>query len=407
MKANNLSISDIIIYLLGLIVAPLLVACDKDEPDPEPEALPSRTVIVYMVANNNLGTSGYDRLDIDEMKTAAASGAIPQGSHLIVYHARRQNAPELIEITAEGSRRLKVYDGDFRTGLSLTPERFDEVLTDIEEMAPADSYGLVLWSHGTGWVETTGSRSTADEPSSSRANSLVSTQSFGNDYGYEMRVTTLARALAGRTFDFLYFDCCLMGSVEVSYELRHVAPVIVSSPTELQVYGMRYDLNLPLFFNRKDDMKSLMTKAARNTFNYYNGLQEQERACSMVVIDTEALEPLAEATRDIMASGATPAAGYSPLSFYRYYNDAIVDMVHYIKGLEGVDPALVSAWQKAYDKAVIYKAATPSYGRYDLTGFGGMACALIASPTDSGRWGYRNQAWWTDVVSINPSFNPE
>lgn len=382
---------------MGILVMPLLMACHKDEVKPEPVPVASRTVVVYMVANNNLGTSGYDRLDIEEMTAAAFDGAIPEGSHLMVYHAKRQNQPELIEITAEGSKRLKVYDGDYRAGLSLTPDRFDEVLTDVEALAPADSYGLVLWSHGTGWVET------ANTLSERSAGSLVSTLSFGNDFGYEMKVTTLAEALSSRRFDFIYFDCCLMGSIEVAYELRHITPVIVASPTELQVFGMRYDLNVPVFFGRKADM----VKAAQNTFDHYDGLEGQARACSMVVIDTEALEPLADVTRDIMATGATPRSGYTPVSFYRSYNNAIVDMTHYIYGLKDVSPALLEAWQTAYDKAILFKAATESYGRYDLTEYGGLACAMISTEADSRRYGYRNQAWWTDVVSFNPSFNPE
>ncbi|MCM1116936.1 MAG: clostripain-related cysteine peptidase [Pseudoflavonifractor sp.] len=384
-----------------LVIAPIAAACSSDEPDPSPEPTPTptRTVVVYMAANNNLGSSGYDRMDIEEMKKAAFDGAIPEGSHLIVYHARRQNDPELHEITAEGSTRLKYYEGGYRDGLTLTPERMREVLTDVEALAPADSYGLVLWSHGTGWVETDDSRSA----SSSRYDDLIAPLSFGDDYGYEMKVTSLAKALEGRRFDFIYFDCCLMGSIEVAYELRHVTPVIVASPTELQVYGMRYDLNVPVFFKEKPDM----TEAARNTFTYYSTAEDMAHACSMVVIDTEALEPLAEATRAIMATGATPASSYSPISFYRTYTNAIVDMTHYISHLCAEEPELLADWQRAYDKAILYKAATESYGRYDLTNFGGLACAMLAKPTDADRYGYRNQAWWVDVVSLNPTLNPQ
>ena len=121
--------------------------------------------------------------------------------------------------------------------------------------------------------------------------------SFGDDYGAEMKVTTLAQALEGRSFDFIYFDACLMGSVEVAYELRKLTPWIVGSPTELQVYGMPYHKNVPMFFLREPDLVG----AARNTYEYYaDGTDGMVPAASMVVIDTRALDDLASATRDII-----------------------------------------------------------------------------------------------------------
>lgn len=58
MKTNHLSIANIFIASLILIATSLLQACSSDEPTPDP--VPSRTVIVYMAANNNLGSQRYD-----------------------------------------------------------------------------------------------------------------------------------------------------------------------------------------------------------------------------------------------------------------------------------------------------------------------------------------------------------
>lgn len=395
MNITDTFIRKIFIAPLLLVLAVIASSCGHSDEPEAPDAGPSRTVIVYMVANNNLGTRGYDRMDIEEMQAAATAGAIPEGSHLVVYHAARQKQPVLKEVTAEGISSLKTYDGDYREGLSLTPERMRMVLDDVAELAPADSYALILWSHGTGWVETADSHSVTATPSPAPL-------SFGDDYGAEMKVTTLAGALEGRSFDFIYFDACLMGSVEVAYELRHAAPWIVGSPTELQVYGMPYQSNVPLFFEETPDL----TGAARNTYEYYaNGTDGMVPAASMVVIDTRALDDLAVATRDIMATGALPVEGYRPVQFYGQFNNAMVDMTDYITHLVGPSADQYSRWHTAYDKAVVYKAATPFYGRYDLAGFNGMGCALMASTADTQRYGYRNQAWWADVVSHNPSLN--
>lgn len=391
-----LSISKIFIAPLILMMALVATACSSDEPGDKPSGKPSRTVIVYMAANNNLGTRGYDRMDLEEMRAAATAGAIPEGSHLVVYHAGRQRSPELKEITATGDVSLKTYDGGYKSGLTLTPERMKEVFADVEQLAPADSYALVFWSHGTGWVETPDSRAASGIDSRTGIRPL----SFGDDSGIEMKVTSLAAGLEGRKFDFIYFDCCLMGSVEVMYELRNATPTIVASPTELQVYGMRYDRNVPVFFKEKPDM----AEAARNTFDYYtNNTDGISAACTMVVVDTEALKGLADATRAIMATGALPDGSYRPIRFYSSYANAHVDMADYITALPGVDSQLIAAWRAAYDKAVTYKAATPTYGRYDLDGFGGLSCAMLSGPSDVSYMGYDNQAWWADVVSHNPA----
>lgn len=385
------------------MMAVMASACHNDEPEPEPvpDPVPTRTVIVYMVANNNLGQglSRYDRLDLEEMAAAATAGAIPEDCHLIVYHAPYHSDPVLKEITAEGTRELKVYKGSYTQGYSLTPERFQEVFADVESLAPADSYGLVLWSHGTGWVETNDSRSlSAPDDLDSR---LIQPLSFGVDGDYEMKVTSLAKALEGRTFDFLYFDCCLMGSVEVAYELRNAAPVIVASPTELQVFGQRYDWNIPVFFAENADMVA----AARNTFNFYNDMTDGvAQACTMVTIDTQALPELADATRAIMATGAVSATDYSPIKFYNSYGGkAIVDMADYITSLPGVDESLIAQWLVAYQKVQLYSAATPTYGRYNLAGYRGLASAIVESRDAAERYGYENQAWYRDVVSHNPA----
>lgn len=224
MKTYHLSIANIFIASLILIATSLLQACSSDEPTPDP--VPSRTVIVYMAANNNLGSQRYDRLDLDEMRSAAAQ--IPDNSHLVVYHAARHKDPALIEITKDGDVTLKTYDGGYSDGLTLTPARMKEVFSDVESLAKADSYALVLWSHGTGWVETSDSRSASTLAEAPAATPMP--LSFGDDGGKEMKITSLAKALEGRHFDFIYFDCCLMGSIEVAYELKDAAPVIVASP---------------------------------------------------------------------------------------------------------------------------------------------------------------------------------
>ena len=85
------------IIIAALISVLALGSCKGDEPTP-PQTQARRTVLVYQVANNNLGTSRYNDMDIEEMKDAAKAGKIPSDCHLLVYSAGPSDDPVLFEI---------------------------------------------------------------------------------------------------------------------------------------------------------------------------------------------------------------------------------------------------------------------------------------------------------------------
>ena len=122
---------------------------------PVPEQAP-RSVLVYMSANNSLGyltnenDKVYDAADLEEMQRAAIAGDLGN-SRLIVYHHARKSAAELKEITVEGGiKTLKVYD---TAESSSSVSRMEQVIDDFKHFAPAEKYGLVFWSHGSGWLQ--------------------------------------------------------------------------------------------------------------------------------------------------------------------------------------------------------------------------------------------------------------
>ena len=372
-------------YILPALLLIVVTACDDDSPDPAPTAKEGRrTVLVYMIADNSLGRNGCDRADINEMLKSAAQGGITDG-RLLVYHAAsgadKGVNPRLIEITPDGEKTLKEYT-DASSVYSVDIERVRQVLDDVDRIAPARENGLVLWSHGSGWRE------------------LPSSRSFGEDRGVTMKVSSLAKALEGRKFDFIYFDCCLMATVEVVYELRHATPTIVASGTELIDEGMRYDLNIPVFFAPELDL----TVAARNTFEYYNSLVGQYRTCTMSVINTAGLDDLASATRAIMETGAKPTVSISGQQSYMTGLSTIYDMKRYIETLD-CQEELKTQWNSAFDRVIAYAAATERlFGYYPIKYYGGLGTYILTAPSDAKLYNYDQQSWWKDVVSHNPNF---
>lgn len=391
-------------FFLSLIftasVAAALSSCDdNNEPDAPPATDPTvgRTVLVYMAANNNLGSNYYDELDLNEMLEGAKAGDIGADGRLLVYHSDYHKVPELLEVTATGLDTLKLYDYD---GLSVSSERMLEVFDDLTELAPARQYGIVLWSHATGWLQD-GIADEMDAP--------LSPQSFGSDSGKTMNVTTLARTLeAGPDWSFVYFDCCYMGSVETMYELRNAAPTIVASVTELPSRGMPYELNLKHFFAEGEPD---LIAAAKETFNSYDQLAGQDRTCTMSVISTAGMDALARSVKDIFskANGTLPA-GYVPQKFTNTttWSCNYFDLRDYLRTLclDGEDErfdgasAAFAGFEDALDQAVLYEAATPRlWNQVPLTEHCGLSTFIMRTPDDAAHKAYTTLSWWTDVAS--------
>jgi len=374
-----------------------LASCHDEPKDKSTEAA-RRTVLVYQVANNNLGDSRYDQMDIEEMLDGAKAGSLHGDCRLLVYNARSKQSTYLLDITPTGIDTLKAYDSEM---LSVDSRRMLEVFKDMETFAPAKDYGLVLWSHGSGWLQD----GIADDNDSG-----IQPKSFGSEGANKtMNITTLANTLAqGPALSFLYFDCCYMASVETLYELRHAAPYIVASATELLVYGMPYDKNIGCFFAQgKPD---IMT-AAQNTFELYDGQTGSNRTCTMSVTDTQYLGELAAATKAIYAAAEPQLPeGYRPQRFMSnhitpcYY----YDFGNYVKALclteageerfEGA-AAMYDTYTAALDKSVVYANATPYlWNSVPLTYHCGMSTHIVQKEKDTMLKNYSSLSWYSDVT---------
>lgn len=382
--------------LLYLLVACLAWSCsesDSEPPfvtDPVEEGMADCTILVYMVANNNLGSSRYDGADIEEMQLAARLGHVNSGSRLVVYHQPYRAMPVLKEVKADGSiDTLRTYGTDTT---SVSVARMQAVIDDAKLYRPARRYGLVLWSHASGWLQD------GIEPESTRS-LAPALYSYGLDDGKRMSITSLQTALEGKGLDFIYFDCCYMGSVETLYQLRSAANVMIAAPTEVPAKGMPYHSTLNHLF--KEDYIG----AAKATYEYYDSVYTLGSCpVSMTVVRTEGLASLAAATREVYSQAAEAwPEGYSPQPFclrpYYYY-----DLEDYVKTL-CPDSALFAHWQQARDNAVIYKAAQPSiWGELPLNRYGGLSTYIFASEDDRylNSKNYRELDWWTDVSTALP-----
>lgn len=382
---------------LFAIAAFAFSACGgSDEPDaPNTNPATHRSILVYMLGTNNLGNdngSNFDEKDLQEMLAGAKEGALGKG-RLLVYHADYSGDPQMKEVTADGISILKTYtDGE----LSVSSTRMSQVLDDFKTLAPASDYGLILWGHATGWLQDG-----IDDPIDTRSKAQFFSYGYDHSTKNWMNTSTLARTLEGKGLSFVYFDCCLMGSVETIYEMRRVAPRMVASATEVPNPGAPYDLILPYLFSIGDaDLEG----ASKTYFNYYKTNPMQAKGCpvSTAVITTAHLDALASATREIFAQAPyTCPSGYTGQPLYTSTN--YYDFGHYIMTLAGKDSTLYAKWLAALNKVVGYNASTDSiWDEYSIDYFCGLSTFIIKTPSDATKINYNTLEWYDDVVTALP-----
>ena len=337
-----------IAILLLCVIGLLITSCQQDGPD-TPEAPVKRTILVYMVASNSLGVNRRDQMDLDEMDRAVEHGEL-NGCRLLVYRiGPDDDIPLLFEIkkgwrgTAE-HQTLVTYDGT--KGASVTAARMSQVIADAKRLAPARDYGLILWSHGTGWAPSLTTRAAAPR------------RVFGEDNGSTMALDQLAAAIPVGAFSWIYADVCYMGCVEVAYQLRSRCRYFVGYPTEIPGRGMPYELTLPYLC--ADQVQ--LDKACQETFDYYD-------------IQTGALQ-------------CYNLNGYHFLyDFMQYY-------------LEMADMSLGARMQDIYEKTVLYRIATPMIFNkimIDQENFSGLSTYVLGTSPGVNDNYYRTLDWFHAV----------
>ena len=231
MNAKNVHLIYILLLLTGLFAG----ACRGDE-DMEPR-LPgssgdtlSRTLIIYMAAENSL----HSYLQTDSLEIAWGLDSLDEDCRVVLFMDDRLSTRLCVGTRKEPLQTVKTYEGNL---CSTDSQTMVNVLKDIFHLYPARNYGLVLCSHGSGWI--------FDDPVASSQS--VSRRSFGIDngrrsssnQGRRMNIPTLAGVLSGFPhFDYLFFDVCFMQCVEVAYELRHAADYIIASAHVLSSDGL-------------------------------------------------------------------------------------------------------------------------------------------------------------------------
>lgn len=341
-------------FIILSVVA--LTACDKNDPVPHPQKA-SRTVFVYMAADNSLGRDNFDSDNITGMIEGTTTASL-NGGNLIVYKDSRSADPQLIKITPTGEEVIRDYPEHSN---SASPEVLSEVIKEVKEKFPAESYGIILWSHGSNWFPS----------------SMHQTRAFGQDNNSNwMELSDLQEAIPDHGFDFLIFDACYMGGVEVVYAMKEKADYIVAAPSEIMGSGMPYKDIVPYLFTTTPDLKTLCD----TFYNYYANSSAPYATISLIA--TAQLDNLAAVTRSIMADNYAKTKDIDLNDLQRYFRPKYYGMYDFDDYISRIAPDnLYTQFQDALDQAVIYKKNTATFllgqGGYRITHYSGLSSFIL------------------------------
>lgn len=218
--------------------------------------------------------------DVDHTINKIKEGAKQSAGTTVVYLDRKNAPPRLFSISQKGEETLLKSYGEENSANAATLAR---VIRETKELLPSDQFGLVFWTHSMGWYPATYIPEASvryvgiDETPADRGSSMS-----------VMEIDEIAEALPDRVAEYIWFDVCLMGSVEALYAFRNKAAYLVGSPTEVllaadyDASGAPYAKILPSLFGGKEDLP----RACKLFYDHYNGMKyEILRSASIALMD--------------------------------------------------------------------------------------------------------------------------
>lgn len=356
-------------WLYTLLVV-VLAACSNEIPEQQPAKRSGRTVLAYLISNSPKSLEKNLQDNVVDMYMALAE--IKDSCTLLVFYRPQEyssylDVPTLLCFDTDG--RGNINNLPALTGTDLTfesvcqvaqkkeytmnsqiatdPVVMEEVLKDMQKIAPSDSYGLILGSHASGWMK----------------GDSVQSKAFGDDDGYNIDIPDLADVLKNsfsEKLDFVLFDACMMGNAEVGYELKEVTSHCIASVMETPGYGFPYDQILPYLYSENVDYSAVCHEFV--SFNKTNNLWG-----TCAVMDCSQMENLASAVKaklsewqDALSSVSMQNVQQYGVGSYRYFSYDVLDFFRELGRKSGVvkttdlNEAIASV-QSALNQAVIAK----------------------------------------------------
>lgn len=382
------------------------------------------TMIVYVAGDNNL--SGYINYNLNGMRLCM-DGAVSSENNLIVFVDRHHSNSYMLNINNMRCDTIRRWNENLD---SSSPDVLSMVIDYVRKEYKSRKYGLLMWSHGTGWVPSathrfigaeeehvvfesnagkkrlpvvydwhnplnTGGFVSADRnPNPDIRRPFERTRAIcANELPGEFRwmeYDGMADAIPDGMFDIILFDACYMSGAEVAYELRNKTKWMIGSAVEIMANGFPYQKVTPYFFN--GDYVSI----CREFYNYYYAQRADSRTAGIALMDMAKLDNLSLAFRDVVVNASVGVDDlYGNIQRTdRFKFPIMFDLFDVAEKLEPGE-ACLDRFRKAMDECVVYKKNTQYIvGELELKTYCGLNCYVPFSGYEGVINGfYRNTGW--------------
>lgn len=230
--------------LIALIF--VMTACvPQQTPTPDPSTWPSWTLMIYMNGDNNLAAEA-----INDILELGYVGSLDRMNIIVQLDLPGDNGTYIYRINKGDSF-------DTATPLqTLSEKNMADFMVLMQfykwatEAYPADHYALVIWGHGDGWraqqqkinlLMTMQSQTSSVPVTGFRA---VSSDDTSGDIMYlnevQRALNEAQTQLGAPVLDLIGFDACLMGMLEVAYQLKDNAHYMIASEEVVPGSGWPY-----------------------------------------------------------------------------------------------------------------------------------------------------------------------
>ena len=387
-----------------------------------------RVLLFYECGFNTL----YNYLK-DNMEKDLPEGYLPGGGRnedVVLIFSKIANNQNYKDVPSYLRRVYKDMDGNMvsdtvkafpASTVASSPATMREVLNLVKTTFPAKGYGMLFASHGSGWLPAgyynnpseyernhrkSGSAKYSrrlSDPDIPQGNMMTDdpfagmVRSLGQDCmssgDIEMTVSEFAEGIPFH-LDYLLFDMCFGGGMEVVYGLKDKADYLGVSPAEVLAAGM-YDYTKITTFLLKGpspDLQGLF----KDSFDRYDKQSGTSRSATVTLVRTDGLEELASVCKGLVDKYSN-AIAHAPTSqiqgFFRYDR-------HYFYDLEdtfakcGVSDADMTTLRNAIARTILYKNATPSFlGEFDIKTYSGYSIYLPCKGTTLLNSIFKDEPW--------------
>ncbi len=374
----------------ALAMALTLFSCKKAEKEEIVVVKRPKTVLLYMVANNNLSN------DAENSISRLQNGYIPSDEgNLLVYKHCAGMDPVLLHIK-KGEEGTVVADTAYRfpPRVSATKSALTQALNVTQALFPADSYGLILWSHGTGWIPPLASFSSAAQEQISGSGPE---STFGLDGKVELEIRDLAQAIPYK-LSFMLMDACFMGGIETAYEVKDSVDYYIGSPAEILTESFPYHKIMQHIFKSTPDYAAV----CREYYDYYNAKSGSERSATVALMDCSKLAEVAEVAKRVFDQYGERIASLDLSLLQPYFRGSSSKYFYDLKDLVDAiaDASLSAEFAAALERAVPYKASTPYFIELPIRSFCGVSTYVPGNPADTKLADYYKQYKWNQATGM-------